>query len=116
MVKTQPVPGLLRTLRTPPFASTLRRQIDSPSPRADFSSACRQGPEHFLRVARTQAAAVVLHFDQDAINGGLNVQRDLGVLLRELERVLQQVSNRGENRSRSASTARLGSTAQTTSP
>jgi hypothetical protein len=32
-VKTQPVPGTSRTLRIPLFASTLRRAMDSPSPR-----------------------------------------------------------------------------------
>jgi len=37
MVKTHPKPGRSWTLRTPWFASTLRRQIANPSPRPDLS-------------------------------------------------------------------------------
>jgi hypothetical protein len=38
MVKTQPLPGMLLTLRTPLFISVPRRQIANPSPTPDLSS------------------------------------------------------------------------------
>ncbi len=38
IVKTHPEAGRSRTLRVPLFASTLRREIDSPSPRPVLSA------------------------------------------------------------------------------
>ena len=97
MVKTQPEPGMLRTPRTPPIASTLRRQIDSPSPRAVFSLLDGvTGRNIFSASPGCRPPQLSCTFDQDVIAGGVDVQRDLGVLLRELECVLQQVSDRGE--------------------
>ena len=96
-MKTQPEAGTSRTRTTPLLASTLRRQIDSPSPRPDlFVAALRKGQKHFLRNARRKATAVIFDINQDTIPGREDIQCHLAVVRRELERVLQQVSHRRE--------------------
>ena len=62
---------MLRTLSSPPIASTLRRQIDKPKPEArPVRAALRERRKHLLGVARRKAAALVSDFDQHAIPGG----------------------------------------------
>jgi hypothetical protein len=75
MVKMQPVPGRSRTRRIPLLASTLRRQIDSPSPSPDRSELpCVKRLKHFSEIAGRQAAAAILNLDQDAIGGRIGIQ------------------------------------------
>jgi hypothetical protein len=59
-------------------------------------AALRKRQKHLLRESVRKTAAVILDVDPDAIRGGVGVQRDFGVALRELKSVLQQVPNRRE--------------------
>ena len=71
MVKTQPVPGMSRTRRTPWLASTLRRRDDGqPEPDArSIHAALRKRQEQLFGATRRQAAALIRDLDHDAITG-----------------------------------------------
>jgi hypothetical protein len=53
-----------------------------------------EGQKHLLHIPRRKAAAAVFYVDTDALAACVRVQRDIGVFVRELERVLQHVSER----------------------
>ena len=56
MVKIHPEPGMSRTLTIPLFASTLRRQMDSPSPRPHLPRCYRPLVARAAAIASTRLA------------------------------------------------------------
>jgi hypothetical protein len=115
MVKTHLTPGRSRTLRRPLFASTLRRQIANPSPRPDLSPPhCVNGMNIFsVPPGGTLRSNPRRRFACDRRQRRHSTQ--CRSVLSELERVLQQVPDARQDMSRSASTARVGSTEETVS-
>lgn len=75
-----------------------------------------EGGEHLGGDSRWQPAAMVFDFDQDVLAKLIGFQGDVGVRVRELERVLQEVCQRGEQQfaiSRMASRESTGGTTKT---
>lgn len=58
----------------------------------------RRQQKHLFRLARGKATAVIRNVNKDAIAVCVGIQRDFGVAPRKLERVIQQVAHRREQR------------------
>jgi hypothetical protein len=89
-------------VRQIPHAERAAHGLDAPA--ADGEPETQAGPvdapllegvKEILDLARREAAALVLDLDEDAIGGRARPQRDVAVGAAELERVLEQVGDRG---------------------
>src|SRR6185503_5493970 len=116
-VNTQPTPGMLRTLRTPPMASTLRLQIDKPRPRPDLSVLpCVNGSNILSaspggRPPQLSSTSIMTRSPAAWARSETSVFSSVN-----LKAFCRRLPTAESSRSRSASTARLGSTVATASP